>query len=167
LSSWTKYVQKNGAWNKDQTGLQTFSEESRQKMSLASKGRKHSEESKQRMSRLRTEFLLANPDHHFCNYKSSKSERRFADRLTEWSINFIPQFNDPKWNRAFKADFYLLDYNCIIEVNGTFKYRDGKLDQYYLDRSAIIESAGYKILNINHHEAWFLSKEEIFMRMPD
>ncbi len=53
-----------------------------------------------------------------CN--NSKGETEIFKILLKYNIDFVEQykFNDCKYNRELRFDFYLPDYNCCIEFDG-------------------------------------------------
>ena len=59
-----------------------------------------------------------------CSNKMSKSERFISDFLKNNSINFIQEytFKDCRDENPLPFDFYLPDYNCIIEYDGEQHY---------------------------------------------
>jgi len=82
-------------------------------------------------------------------FDSSKIELKLGDLLKELDIKYIPQFNDKRWNKPYQADYYLPDYNLILECDGDFKYEGDKLKEKYIIRKQIIEStSGIKVINI-------------------
>ncbi|QIG72837.1 homing endonuclease protein [Rhizobium phage RHph_Y65] len=115
---------------------------------------KQSDESRKKLSDARRAFLIENPDKQFFNYRDSKAEHDLAKKFDEAGILYIRQYRGPDWKRAYKADFYLPEFNYIIEVNGEFKYENGKLHQYYLNRQRYIESFGYKVIQVHAYEVY-------------
>lgn len=96
-------------------------------------GKKHTEESKEKMSERRINYL-ENNDNHSKWYLFNNGERNikvqgtWEKRFAEYIIN-----NNIKWNRfaikydghrRYTPDFYLLDFDIYIEVKGWMKDRD-------------------------------------------
>lgn len=61
--------------------------------------------------------------------KNSKGEKRIENFLINKNINFISQkrFSNCKLKRELPFDFYLPDYNLLIEYNGEQHYNYGTL----------------------------------------
>ncbi|QIG71386.1 homing endonuclease protein [Rhizobium phage RHph_TM39] len=117
-------------------------------------GYKHTESTRKKLSDARRAFLIENPDKQFFNYRDSKAEHDLAKKFDEVGILYVRQYRGSDWKRAYKADFYLPEFNYIIEVNGEFKYENGKLHQYYLNRQRYIESFGYKVIQVHAYEVY-------------
>ncbi len=76
-----------------------------------------------RKGNMTRDFIIGCP---YCFQKSniSKGEKTIADILTEWNINFIPQFRfeDCKDILTLPFDYYLPDNNMCIEYDGEGHY---------------------------------------------
>lgn len=59
-----------------------------------------------------------------CSRKESVGERMIKDYLTDNQIRFEPEkrFDDCKDNKKLPFDFYLIDYNALIEFDGEQHY---------------------------------------------
>lgn len=96
----------------------------------------------------------------------SRQETKLNAMLDEWGIDNIPQYRDKRWGRRFSIDSYLPDYNVGLEVNGTFKYKDGVISPYYTKRAdLILETSGIIIIDIVHTEVSSLTKKELMNRI--
>lgn len=62
----------------------------------------------------------------FCSDGISYPEKFIANFLDELKIDFITQLSKTnfKWCDCYRYDFYIPDYNTIIEVNGIQHYKD-------------------------------------------
>ena len=62
-----------------------------------------------------------------CSDGFSYPEKFFLNILNKLSIKFKFQLNksDFVWCDKYRYDFYLPEYNCIIETNGVQHYEDG------------------------------------------
>lgn len=73
-----------------------------------------------------------------CSKKMSSGERLIKNFLEINSIDFIPQykFNDCRDKRCLPFDFYLPDYNCIIEFDGQLHFEPiyGEEQLFYTQR---------------------------------
>ena len=60
-----------------------------------------------------------------CSDGYSYGEKFFINLLNTINIKFITQYSskNAKWCGKYKYDFYLIDYDCIIEVNGEQHYK--------------------------------------------
>lgn len=61
-----------------------------------------------------------------CNDGISYPEKFFIEFLNQLNIKYLYQIskNDFKWINKYYYDFYLIEYNCIIETNGLQHYKD-------------------------------------------
>lgn len=61
-----------------------------------------------------------------CNDGISYPEKFFMEVLNQLNIKYLYQVskNDFKWIDKYYYDFYLVDYNCIVETNGLQHYKD-------------------------------------------
>lgn len=109
--------------------------------------------------------------------KQSKGEKKIYDLLVKLGINFIQEYKIPNFN--FRYDFYLPDYNILIEYDGALhfkavehfggeahlnltKYRD-------LMKNRLAKKYGYRLirlkyLDINNLELQLLKKISITYR---
>jgi len=120
-------------------------------------GRKHSEESKALISEKRKAWLRDNPDCHPWR-KSSKFKSEPCERLkkllAESSISFVEELS-PIEGRFFSIDIAFPEINLGIEVNGEQHYnRDGTLKKYYQERHDLIESKGWKLIELRYTECY-------------
>ena len=60
-----------------------------------------------------------------CNKKRSRGERAISNFLTQWQIDFVPE-KSFEWqsNPKRRYDFYLPDYNLVIEYMGEQHYQE-------------------------------------------
>lgn len=135
------------------------SEETREKLSAAGTGRKHSSESKQKISAARKTWLKENPDKHpwkkNSKFKSVPCEF-LKNKLIEANIQFVEEYQPVK-NRAYSCDIALMDKKIIIEVNGNQHYSNHTekiLAPYYQERHDIIKSLGWEIYELHYSEVY-------------
>jgi hypothetical protein len=106
--------------------------------------------------------MAENPDKCFFNYQKSKAEDDFALKLDEWNIKYIRQYNDFRWKRAFKLDFYFPEYMSAIEINGAFKYTSTGMDDYYVERDTLVFcSSSILISNLYYIQVYSVEKDII------
>lgn len=115
----------------------------RNKISLASKNRKHTKETKEKISKSIRKVILEHPESYcssnvngrakHCIYKSIKLDSSWelivAKYLDSLNINWIKNINSFNyiWNgkqHKYFPDFYLVDYNYYVEVKGYERKRD-------------------------------------------
>jgi very-short-patch-repair endonuclease len=128
-----------------------ISEETKKKISWA--GRRHSQETKQKLSEIRKAWLAEHPDEHpwklNSKFKSVPCEV-LKERLREAGLVFKEEYTLLD-DRSFAVDIAFPEKKVAVEVNGEQHYnRDGTLRPYYRDRHDIIEASGWKILEIHY-----------------
>ena len=133
-----------------------FSKETLDKMSLAGTGRKHSEETKKRLSEIRKNYLRENPDKHVWKrndkFKSGPCEH-LKEVLKERNIEFVEEFT-PLIDRMFSIDIAIPDKKIAIEVNGQQHYNGSELAPYYQERHDLIEAEGWTIHEIHYSKVY-------------
>lgn len=112
-----------------------------------------SDETKAVISEKRKKWLLENPDKHVwkrgAKFKSVPCEN-VKKYLTDNGIKFESEVS-PIPNRAFSIDIAFPERKVAIEINGNQHYnKDGTLRQYYAERHALIESAGWKLHEVHY-----------------
>jgi very-short-patch-repair endonuclease len=120
-------------------------------------GTKHTDETKKKLSEMRKSWLQENPDSHPWRKKSkflSEPCEFLKNKLIENGVEFVEEYI-PLKNRFFSMDIAFLDLKKAIEVNGEQHYnRDRTLKKYYQDRHDLIESDGWKILELHYAECY-------------
>lgn len=107
----------------------------------------------------RKKFLKDNPDKHPWknNFKfKSKPCELLKSYLEYKNIRYVPEYNCYDiCNRNFSIDIAFPDIKIGIEVNGNQHYNpDGTLSDYYKERHNLIESAGWKLLEIHYLDCY-------------
>lgn len=131
------------------------------------------ESSKIKISKARIKFLSENKDKHpwrSNNKHKSKPCEKLKEFLTKENINFVEEWI-PLENRFFSIDIAFPDIKLGIEVNGNQHYnKDGTLRDYYQERHDLIESSGWKLIEL-HYSLCFnedeLRKVINFKTQPD
>ena len=125
--------------------------------SPARSGKKHTDEAKALLSEKRKQWLKENPDLH-----PWKKSTKFVSEPCEYlkrlllqnSFNFVAEFS-PLEDRFFAIDIVFPDLLFGIEVNGEQHYnRDRTLKKYYQERHDLIESKGWRILELHYTECY-------------
>jgi very-short-patch-repair endonuclease len=80
----------------------------------------------------------------------------FRYKLQEWKIRFKFQ----KILCGYVADFYLPEYECIVEIDGSGHYTEWGLLKDKL-RDAELRHAGYSVLHIRNPEVADYRKEDL------
>jgi len=98
-------------------------------------------------------------------YNGSYPEELLGDILFKINIYYIRQLS-LKAKRRYYADYYLPDYNIILECDGNFKYFKDDLDNYvlqksYLDRKHDIEGTlGIRVINIKENMIYYYNSHK-------
>lgn len=134
---------------------------------LGIKGTSHTQETKDKMSKIRSQFLKDNPDKHpwrqHDKFKSQPCEslKKF---LKELNVNFIEELQGVVDGRHFSIDIALPDKMIAIEVNGIHHYEpDGSLSPYYQERHDLITSKGWKVYEIFCRKCFNKEKVQEFL----
>lgn len=134
-------------------------EETRLKMSESSKGRKHTQESKDKISKARKDFLSKNPDKvpYLLNHKSKGPS--YPERY------FSKIFQNTKVVSQYKLGTYSLDFaesslKIDIEIDGEQHYLDERIIEHDKKRNNYINSLGWKIIRIRWSKYRSLTKNK-------
>lgn len=133
------------------------SAETRKKLSQALKGKKHTEDSKLKMSRVRIAWLHANPDKHPW-VKSSKFRsvpcEHLKSTLKKTGFEFEEEYM-PLRDRFFRLDLAFKEIKLGIEVNGYQHYSNKvTLKPYYQRRHDLLVNEGWHILEVLYLRCW-------------
>lgn len=103
------------------------------------------------------------------HFGPSRQERFLAKKLDEWKIPYVAQYrNGKKWGRRFSIDIYVPKYKVGIEVNGSFKYKDGVISPYYKKRADIIfNTSGIVIVDMIFTDVKKISKKDFIKLLKD
>lgn len=122
------------------------------------KGRRHTPESKKKISDARKAYLAANPDK--CSWKTTN---KFVSIPCEKLKNELKNKNIPfqeeiqpllHIKRFYSVDILFPDYGAIIEVNGNQHYdTNGNLRPYYQERHDLLTQNGWRVFEIPYHVA--------------
>lgn len=116
---------------------------------------KHTEETKLRMSNARINWLKKNPEKHPWKKKTkfiSIPCENLKKYLNSIGLKYVSEYDTyEETNRNFSIDIAFPDIKIGIEINGNQHYnKDGTLKKYYQKRHDIIESCGWKLLEIHY-----------------
>lgn len=86
-----------------------------------------------------------------CSDGVSYPEKFFISMLDQLGINYIWQLNKKyfEWCGKFKYDFYLIDYNYIVELHGEQHYRDCSFGKIYKKQEINDKEKEHLALNNN------------------
>lgn len=112
-------------------------------------GKKHSEETKDKISKSRKKFIEENPHMSpwvYSHYTKRKSyaERYWKKIFTTFGLNFEEQHPVSR----YCLDFAVLEYKIDIEIDGEQHYHDQKIVKSDIRRTEYLESVGWKVIRI-------------------
>lgn len=121
-------------------------------------GKKHTEESKLKLSIARKKYLSENPtiaswktNDKFSSIPCEKIKKELSLLNIEFIEELMPLIHK---QRFFAADIAFPSKMIIFEINGAQHYSsDGKLKPYYQERHDLIEAEGWKVYEIPYHSA--------------
>lgn len=127
--------------------------ENKKKSGLSNKGRKMSEEQKNKISQSRKKYLMENP--HMVPYKLNHSSKisypeRYFLRVLR---GFIFQYKVP--GTLYEIDFANPDKKIAIEIDGDQHYLDEKMIEHDTKRDSILKELGWETMRIrwSHYRA--------------
>lgn len=131
------------------------------------KGNPHSEETKQKLSKIRKEYLLLNPDkvpyklNHYSK-GSSYPETYFREVFKKENLILTEQYQVG----LYSIDFALIEKKIAIEIDGEQHYVDERISQSDIRRTKYLEELGWKIFRIRWSEYQKLDYEskKIFVK---
>lgn len=124
------------------------------KIAYYKNNRKHSEETKKKISKARKTYLKNNPNKIHWRSKDKKISKpceKFKHFLRKRNISFIEEFDPQVENRFFSVDIAMPDKMIILEINGGQHYNSsGNLKPYYQERHNLIKEKGWKIFEVHY-----------------
>ena len=139
----------------------SLSEESREKLSRSSKGRKHSEETKKRISEIRIKYLKEHPEKvpYLLNHYSkgdSYPEKYFEELFFKENI----PLKKKKQIGIYQLDFYNEDLMVYVEIDGDQHYLDKRIVDSDIRRSKFLKDLGWKEFRIKWSDYQKLSYQD-------
>lgn len=127
--------------------------------------RKHSEETKKKLSSAKKLWCSKNPEKHNWR-KNDKFKSVPCEKLKTWlkskDVQYVEEFMPLfKKGRYYSIDIAFPDKKIGIEINGNQHYEnDGSLKLYYKQRHDAIESDGWKLYELHYSVCFNLQKIE-------
>lgn len=136
-----------------------ITDEFRKTQSINATGRKHSAQTKQKISEIRIKFLEQNPDKvpYLLNHSSKISypEQYFIDCFSD----IIDTGFQRPINR-YKVDFSNLEHKLYLEIDGEQHYSDKKMVQHDIIRTAKLLELGWVGIRVRWSDFQKLSDAE-------
>lgn len=83
--------------------------------------------------------------------RESDPEKKFKGIINHYDLNVFQFYKDREFERLFEIDFAIPSLKIGFEINGNQHYdKDGNLKKYYQNRHNIIESKGWKLIEIHY-----------------
>lgn len=121
-------------------------------ISSKSTNRKHTEETKNKLSEIRKKYLLENPDKvpYLLNHSSKESypEKYFTEVFKNERILVEKSYRVG----LYELDFCIPDKKIDIEIDGSQHYLDEKIVESDIRRTKFLEENGWNVLRINWSE---------------
>lgn len=115
---------------------------------LRNNPRKHSDETKKKLSEIRKKYLKENPDKvpYLLNHSSKESypEKYFTEVFTNENINVIKYYRIG----IYELDFCIPEKKIDIEIDGNQHYDDIKISESDKRRNLFLENDGWDIIRI-------------------
>jgi very-short-patch-repair endonuclease len=131
-----------------------------EKLKVIGVGRKHSEETKKKISDARKKYLSENPDKvpYKLNHSSKESypEKYFTEVFKNEGINVVKSF----YIGLYELDFSIPNKKIDIEIDGSQHYYDEKIIESDKRRNKFLEDNGWDIIRINWSEYKKLNFDE-------
>lgn len=156
--------QKHCVNNPERIPRKPFSNETREKISAVWRGRKHSDETKSKISKSRTEYLIKNPSqvpyllNHYSN-GASYPEKYFKKFLETNNVDF----QDELRISIYRLDFAIAN-KINLEIDGEQHYIDERIVKSNTKRDSYLSSLGWKVIRIrwSTYKKLSLSEQEKF-----
>ena len=130
------------------------------KLSKIGKNRKHSSETKKKLSEIRIKFLSENPDKvpYLLNHSSKESypEKYFTELFLKENIK-VEKFYQIG---LYELDFCIPDLKIDIEIDGEQHFCDKKIIESDIKRTKFLEENGWKVIRIRWSKFQKLSYED-------
>lgn len=131
----------------------SLNENSRKKISEAAKKRKHTEETKKKISEKRIKFLQENPHmvpyklNHYSNGRSYPEEY-WKNVLDTENLIYEEQYSIG----SYQLDFAFLDSKIDLEIDGDQHYLDQRIVESDIRRNEYLQKLGWKVVRVKWSE---------------
>jgi very-short-patch-repair endonuclease len=140
--------------------LRTRTNSEAQKFSRKIKPILHTEATKKKISKIRKEYLAANPDKvpYLLNHSSrcSYPEQYFIEVFKQYNLNVKKSYRVG----TYELDFALIDIKVDIEIDGEQHYVDKRIVEHDKKRTKFLTDLGWKTKRIRWSEYQRLNFEE-------
>jgi very-short-patch-repair endonuclease len=150
-------------WTKaKETGIEyVLPDEARKKISEANSKRKHTEETKQTLSKIRKAYLAENPDmvpYKLNHYSKGPSypEVYWRGILDSHGISY----NEQHHVSVYSLDFAILSKKIDLEIDGEQHYVDNRIVESDQRRTRYLEENGWTVLRIRWADYQRLDRKE-------
>jgi len=141
------------AWNagltKDVDSRLAINDLTKKKIRAKSQGRTHSDQTKQKISAARTDYLLKNPSQvpYLLNHSSrgaSYPEIYWKAVLDSYNLDYEQEYQI----RLYSIDFAFLRPKVALEIDGEQHYLDEKIVSSDLRRTKFLRDNGWKVIRV-------------------
>jgi very-short-patch-repair endonuclease len=140
--------------------LQTRSTSEAMKLYCKNNTRKHTDDTKVKLSKIRKEYLRKNPDKvpYLLNHSSKESypEKYFTEVFEKEGLDVVKKFRVS----LYELDFSIPHKKIDIEVDGNQHYDDVKIVKSDIRRTEFLESEGWDVIRVNWSNYQKLNYEE-------
>jgi very-short-patch-repair endonuclease len=145
-------------WCKNNPNHELMVKKNKDIINLGFKGKKLSDEQKEKISKSRKKYLMENPDK--VPYKLNHSSKtRYPERYFKRILKgFISQYRIPE--TLYEIDFANPDKKIAIEIDGEQHYSDKKMIDHDLKRDLVLKSLGWRTIRIRWSHYKVLSKKQ-------
>jgi len=137
------------------------------KISCKKKPRKHTDETKEKLSKIRKEYLRKNPNKvpYLLNHSSKGSypEKYFTEVFKREGLDVVKKFRVS----LYELDFSIPHKKIDIEIDGNQHYDDIKIVESDIRRNEFLETEGWDVIRINWSNYQKLNYKEKNMFIND
>jgi len=124
-------------------------------------GRKHTDETKKKLSKIRRKYLEENPDKvpYLLNHYSkgeSYPEKYFRKIFEKYKVDFEQEYRV----KTYSLDFAILSKKIDIEIDGEQHYLDPTVIKSDIRRNRYLSENGWEVIRIRWSDYQKLRKEE-------
>lgn len=133
--------------------MTTHSQLTKDKLKLANTGKRHTQHTKDKLSKIRTQYLIDNPDkvpYVLNHYSKGRSypEVYWKSILDNNNITYIQEHRI----HLYSLDFAILDKKIDLEIDGSQHYNDDRVIASDIKRTKYLEENGWTVIRVNWSE---------------